>query len=687
MGPPLSRSARVLLLLLGGTLALAAWVGWRVARDPAIPFLTHEAGAEWIVFPAAPGTIAHRGDDVETTFRASFDLASVPERATLRARCFHAGDATLNDTPIPLACAGESDWKHAGEQDVTTTLHPGANSLSVRVRSRFGPPALWLSIEGPGIAAATGARWEASRDGSAWLPARLATTPLDRWDMESTGGTTGRPATTDPTVLEAARRSLPLWVAYAGVCVALLLAIRRLPQWLASLEGESAAAAQPPVAPILAGFAVLLWSMLVWNNLWLVLSGSGEPGSAPILGFDLTSHLNYIAYILERGALPLADEGWEMYQPPLYYLMASGLLKLFGHSTLDHAAPAAGAMALLRVLNWTGGLVLLGSLYASLRLLCPEHPRDVLRGLLLGIFLPAQLYMTHYVGNEIWSAALASASIAVALRILLKSPDSLRLHLLLGAVMGAALLAKFSTVMVVVPIVAVLAARRILDRGSSTRAGLRTLGAMLAAGLAVCGWHFARVAIRFGNPLIGNWDPRIGYTWWQDPGYHTAGYYTGFGAALSRPIYSAFHSFGDAIYSTLWGDGMIGGSALVEVRPPWDFDAMTAGYLLALLPTAAILVGAATTLLRLVRAPRAEDWVILGVLAATAYGVLFMTLRLPFYAQAKAFYGLSVFVPLTVVGSRGLGVLARRAPKAATVIDVLLGVWAMNALVTFWIRA
>ena len=680
MGSPISRSARVLILLVGGAIALAAWVGWRVARDPAFPFLTHDAAAEWILFPAPPSTLAHPGEEVETAFRASFDLASVPARATLRARCFHAGDATLNDTPVDVPCAGETDWKRTVEGDVARALRPGANVLSVRVRSRFGPPALWLSIEGTGIRAATGARWEASQAGSPWRPARLATTPMDRWELETPGGATGTPSVADPTVLEAARHSLPAWIAFAAACGALLLAVRRLPQWLASLEGGSAAEVERLVAPILAGFGALLWCMLVWNNLWVVLSWSGEPGVAPPLGFDLSSHLEYIQYILERGGLPLAHEGWEMYQPPLYYLMASGLLACFGQVTLDQA------MAILRALNWAGGLLLVGALYESLRLLHPNETRRVLRGFLLGAFLPAQLYMTHYVSNEIWSAALASASIAVAIRILVRSPDSIGLHLLLGALMGAALLTKFSTVMVVAVIVAVLVGRRVVDGGSSTVIALRTVGGMLAACAAVCGWHFLRVALRFGNPLIGNWDPQIGYTWWQDPGYHTAGYYTGFGAALHRPVYSAFHSFADAFYSTLWGDGMIGGSALVEVRPPWDFGSMTAGYLLAILPTVAILVGTVAALAQLVRAPRAEGWLVLGVLGATAYGVFYMTLRLPFYAQAKAFYGLSAFIPLAVLGSLGLGVLARRAPAAHAVFDVLLGVWAINAFVTFWIR-
>jgi hypothetical protein len=36
------------------------------------------------------------------------------------------------------------------------------------------------------------------------------------------------------------------------------------------------------------------------------------------VGFDAVAHEQYIQFIQQRHALPLADDGWEMYQPPLY---------------------------------------------------------------------------------------------------------------------------------------------------------------------------------------------------------------------------------------------------------------------------------------------------------------------------------------------------------------------------------
>ena len=209
----------------------------------------------------------------------------------------------------------------------------------------------------------------------------------------------------------------------------------------------------------------------------------------------------------------------------------------------------------------------------------------------------------------------------------------------------------------------------------------------LAVCAAVCGWHYARVWAHFGTPLLGNWDPRTGSLarWWQDNGYQTSAYYLRFGAALAHPWFSGLQSFGDGIYSTLWGDGLFGGCFRLYNRPAWNYDLMAMGYWLALLPSLGVLVGAILALWRLIRQPSAEWSMLLGLGFLVGLALVCISLVVPSYASAKAFYGLSALVPLCACGAWGLDALSRSSGKLRPVWSIVFAVWAMNSYAAFWI--
>lgn len=194
------------------------------------------------------------------------------------------------------------------------------------------------------------------------------------------------------------------------------------------------------------------------------------------------------------------------------------------------------------------------------------------------------------------------------------------------------------------------------------------------------------MTLRFGDPFVGNWDAAAGVAWWQDPGYRTAQDYLRFGESLTRPVFAAFHSCPDALYSTLWGDGLLGGSARASGAPPWSQPLMLSGYWLALLPSLGVAIGLATALRRLVREPRAEWLLVLALAGATGFALVALSLELPFYAQCKAFYGLQALVPFAALGALGLDRLARRLGRAGDLVWVLLGTWALCAWATYWSR-
>jgi hypothetical protein len=634
--------ARAWIALVLVAAAAAVRLAWQIGFDPETRFLSAHAPAEWLTEATLPTSRLRRLEDHELLFRKTFTLDALPAQATLRARVHRAGVVLLNEVETGLATStADLDWKRVRERDVTALLRTGENEIVVYARASEGPPAVWLVLEGPGLLVVSDATWSTTAVGGASQPVRLATTPMSEWDA--------RAALPDGP-LEALRASLPWLAVFAVVAALALLGARALPElrvgWLLAASALAIAA-------------------LVWHNRAL----------DPVLGFDSDDHLKYVHFILTEGRLPLATDGWSMYHPPLYYAVGAALFVLLGES-----------VASLRALNALGVMLQCAAILGSLRLLFPGEPRRWLAGFVLGAFVPMQLYLAQYVTNEVWTAAFASCAVWLCLRILLRDDRSTRAHLALGALLGLALLTKVSALLVAVVVLAVLGGRLIERDERSPQAWLTSLGAATLALVLVAGWSYARVAWHFGSPLVGNWDAASGFLWWQDPGYRTALDYLRFGDSLTRPIFSAWNGCPDALYSTLWGDGLIGGMASASDAPPWRYELMSVGYWLALVPSAAVLLGLGAALVRTAREPRAEWLLMLGVALATAFALISLSLRLPFYAQCKAFYGLSALVPFAAFGGLGLDLVATRLGRARAALWVVVGVWALCCYATYWSR-
>ncbi|HXT51379.1 MAG TPA: hypothetical protein VN811_10080, partial [Thermoanaerobaculia bacterium] len=658
---PRSSSWRGLVLAIGTGLVLAA-MAWKALRDPRNGFLPPRPGATWIVDSSPLGTWPRNAVEMETVFRRRFALPRAAGKATLRACWFRQGTAQLNG--VVVAASSARNWKRSVEVDVSRFLRAGDNELVVRTRNDVGPPALWLSLSAPNLALGTDENWESSLVGSSWRPARAAGRAAP--PPASSGA---RDRALNPSPLASARANGPLLATMAIAGAAFLLAARAWSHRRAPgpLTGREAA--------VLFALAAVAWTALFWNDRHL----------DPRLGFDSTSHLRYVAAVLERHHLPLADEGWEMYHPPLYYLVAAGLLRASGHVRLD-----ADAILWLRALGWAIGLAQCAIVLAALRRLFGDRLRPLLAGFALAVFLPAQLYISLYFSNEGLLAALCSLALLLAIAILQRGDTSIGPHLGLGVVLGLAMLTKFSALLVVLVIPVVLAGALLARGVKDPRTYARTLGSAGLATLVVCGWHYVRVWRHFGRPFVSNWDRAAGFAWWMDPGYATLGSLTRFGRSLDAPLLSAFHGLPDALYSTLWGDGLLGGAASLASRPPWSYGLTAVAYLLALVPTLALVVGAGAAVRRMMRtpvhAPNATSALLFGTLAAFAAAVLLLALEQPSYAQGKAFYCLAALLPLCALVGEGVEVLGRSSRLAAGGLALLFAVWALASWGSFWVR-
>lgn len=662
--PKRLRWLALLVLVVG--VAGATWLTLRKCwYDPTVPFLSERPPAEWIVHDDAWQLTAQAVIRRRVRFKTTFELKQVPPKATVRLRALREYCIYLNDHDIIEDKDPGADWKNVQTHDVAHALKPGQNEIMVEVRYHRAPPALWLVLEAGDFILKTDASWEARSKSTNWAPARLATEPMDHDILDSS-----------PTVAEAWRRAWPMAIVW-GAIASLLTGVG----WLIVRSSRETEHVPPPghaFRPKPSLPELLLLATVV--GMWVVLCLNNVLRFPPIIGFDSPAHLDYISYLQVNEKLPLANEGWEMYQPPLYYGIAAVLVHLghtFGYDDAHTDLP--------KVVSMISGLGLVVLIWFALRELFPRSLTARAAGLVLAGAMPMALYISQYPSNEMMSVAVTTAALVLTLRVLRDESPTWKQYAALGVVLGLGMLAKHTAFIMLIMVMAALILRQLLAGMGDWRGWLR--GPVLVASLVVvvAGWQAYRNWHHFRNPLIGNWDPESGNAWWQDPGVGTADYYLRFGRCLTRPFHSSLYSYWDGIFSTVWGDGMCSGIANVAFRSPWHYDLMTMGFSMAWLPTALIVLGIVLLLIQWVRDPTAEWGLVGGHGLLVFFAVFYMTIKLPYYAQGKGFYGLSAAVFLCAAGAMGFQALSRRLGRAAVVLWVPLIAWGLNAYATYFV--
>ena len=586
-------------------------------------------------------------------------LPEKPAAALLSWRCLTNGELHVNGMVVPRSDSSSSgNWKTTSQLEIGPFLRQGANEISVTVINQSGPPALSLELKSGNFLLTSDEAWEVSVSGSNWRAARAASaTPRagkgnELFLLETTSGALGR--------------CWPWLCLFAAISVC---GVALFQYHIGRVKSSGPATGFPKMILVL---LAAVWALLFLHNFPFVPAASG---------FDGPDHLAYVRYIQDHQRLPDAREGWEMFQPPLYYLISAALLGL-GHC---EAFQPSGIM-LLRFLSLAIGAVNLALIFAGLRLIFPGDWKKPLAGLVLAAFLPAQICLLHYTTNETLSALFVTGALCLGLHLLRTGQPWWGWHGVLGIALGLALLSKASAVLAVPAILGALAVKLMLRRERAPRVWLGAIGAPLLICLLIGGWHYLKLWRDYGDPFIANWDPKVVAPWWQAKGFQTPGYYFSFGDSLTRPFFSGLHSFWDGFHTTLWGDGLLGAAPNFWARPPWNYDLMAVGFVLALVPAALVLTGLLRALAMCFRAANLMWLMLIGLGWFFAFAILGMSLKVPSYAQTKAFYGLPVLLPFCALGALGFEFWAGRGKVARYVLGVALGIWLVNVYASFWIR-
>ena len=613
---PSPRSGRALLAL--GFVAAAVLLAWTVGGGSGAAWLGAAGGddGKWIVYPHVPRTTSHPVRPLMAVFRRDFEIA---REGTVR---------------VSLRCLGECDVEVDGRSlgESASRLTAGLHQVVVRVRRSDGPPALAFELRSDRERlVVSDESWLVSLSGAVELPARLASE------------TVRPPAPALPDV------PWPSVLVLALLAVALSVGLER--------TGAGGRRALPALVVVA----------------WLALLAHSRGIEPDFVGFDVEHHLFYLRFLLERGAIPSPTDGIQTYQPPLFYLLSAGWLRLLG------LAPQGEAAALwLRSLTFALGLVHVFVSVACVRLLLPGRGAAAALALVFAAAMPVHLTLVHAFSNEVLAAALSTVSMWTLLRALgreeLRAIDGLAV----GTAVGLALLAKLSALVLVPVAIGAL----LVHRPRSAAAPASALAIVVVAG-----WYYARIAGEFGTPFVGNWDALVGFEWWQDPGLRELGSYLRFGGSLGDPWFAGFDSVWDGVYSTLFADGLASGASTRLLGPAWNHGLARVAVVLGLVPLGLAVLGAALGGARIWRRPDAKGLAVAGLSVALGAAFVFMTLRVPSYAQAKAVYLSPALIVLVVAFALGIDRLRDRSGPIGRTAVALCWLWAVTSFAVFWIDA
>jgi hypothetical protein len=392
----------------------------------------------------------------------------------------------------------------------------------------------------------------------------------------------------------------------------------------------------------------------------------------PDWGYDASFNWRYIYRMAHDWALPRPGAGWSTADPPLFFVTSAVLM-----------AASNFRLVLVPLFNTAVGLGIVALAVILVRKSDPERPtRSLLAGGLL-LYLPAHIYMSAMVSEEMLAAfftSLVAFALARRDRSTVGGRSELRRAGAIGAAAGLATLTKLSGAIAVLTAVGTYA----LDgwRRAELRPTLARVAAVVAVASVVGGWYFARNRALYGyfqpfglpaHEVMFEMPPgergpidyvRIPLATWTDP-------------QLLQP--DLLHSVWGSTYVTVWFDGH-------RYFLPRDSQAVrrlgTVTLLLALLPTAAFAVGLVGGLRRSLRAPRTPDAPLLLLAALTLLGFAVYNWQNPWFAVVKGTTLLGLSLPFAYFASEALDRWTRRGGAIGALVWTVLAALAVSVVLS-----
>lgn len=640
-----------LVVTLGVVLLVAlSWWFEHLITSPDEPFLVHEGRAEWIRIDEPMDLVKKDASQVSIAFRRRFESAGVKGPASLTVVAMKSASVYLDGRQVH-SDDGSLEWKSRRVVDLADGIGAGAHELVIVVTNSNGPALVLAYSEG--LELYSGQGWEASKDGARWVGA----TSVDSY----------RP----PPVTRMFERADRVFVSMLPYIAPVFLFVF---VWsYAAGRGSKLGAALEKLTP---GPGALRWVLL---GAWAVLAVNNFWKLSPYTGFDLKAHWDYIQYVSHNFRIPLANEGWQMFQSPLYYMVSTPVYLLF-KEFVDLETVAR----VLRLIPLVCGAAQVELSYRAVKYICPGRQDLQSLGVLIGGLLPVNLYISQELGNEPLEGALSAAVLVLALGLLHSDsgPWPVKRLVLLGFFLGLALLAKVTPVLLI-PVLVIMLAYAIISKGQGVGRAVKAVAIVAGLALAISGWYYLRNWILLGRPFVNGWDSANSIVWWQDPGYRTLKHIYAFGESLTYPVFSGFKGLWDSVYSSFWMDGYLSSNGF-KTRPPWNYNLMFSGAWLALIPTLGILAGFVVAVVRPVKSLERGEVFAAAFIAVYFTALLYLYIDVPIYSTAKACYTIGLTPLYGALGATGLGLLMH-GPFLRAVVFGAVSSWAVFAYLAYFV--
>lgn len=363
----------------------------------------------------------------------------------------------------------------------------------------------------------------------------------------------------------------------------------------------------------------------------------------PTVGFDYEGHLDYLRFIDFNGSFPLADQGWEMYHPPAFWLIAVGLFEVLHR--LGSALTLTNAGQAIATIAW----VLEGVVAAAAVRALGGRWLGAAAAAALVWLIPGQAIVGTAVYNETTTALGVGTLLLGGLLWLRGFRVGLAL-LSIGFLLAE--LGKYSGLLAAaaaLPIILWIAKDR-----------LRPTMLALAPGLALGALYYGRNLLHFGTPLPTNIELYRLKDWDQLGWGHTAGYFT----SLSSGFCAGRQSFWMGLWKWFWA---------TDCFPiaPWRNVVETKLLIGAVLTTVFVIAALAWTAWR-----GRRDRVLLlvaAIPAAVLLGYVVYVVRWPALSSNKGLYLLAAAVPVAVAAGLLTDRLTRSRRSAFVGYAVMLG--------------